>query len=112
MRIQATTLMLAVVLLAPVSAYAESAYAESAYAESAYAESAWAESDWAFYGSASFDAVVLRPLGFMASLVGAGLFVPAALISVADGRDSLREAWRIFVVEPGKLVYTRPLGQW
>jgi len=109
--------MLAVVLLAPVSAYAESAYAESAYAESAYAESAyaesaWAESDWAFYGSASFDAVVLRPLGFMASLVGAGLFVPAALISVADGRDSLREAWRIFVVEPGKLVYTRPLGQW
>jgi hypothetical protein len=58
-----------------------------------------------------FDAVVLRPLGLVATVIGAGLFPAAALVSVPGGRDSVEEAWELFVLVPGKAVFQRPLGE-
>jgi hypothetical protein len=57
-----------------------------------------------------FDAVLLRPIGFVATVVGASLFLPAALVSAPGGRDSIQEAWELFVLVPGKYVFQRPLG--
>lgn len=58
----------------------------------------------------SFDAVLLRPLGFVAFLVGAVAFVPAALISAPGGRDSFDAALEMFVTTPAEEVFQRPLG--
>ena len=90
MRRHSAILVLAVALLAPVSAQAET--------------------DLAFYAGAAFDVAVLRPLGLLTTVVGAGLFVPAALLTAPNGLDGIQEAWRNFVVEPAESVYKRPLG--
>ena len=58
----------------------------------------------------AFDAVLLRPLGLVAAIVGAGFFVPAAVLTAPGGRDSIQEAWELFVLVPGKYVFERPLG--
>jgi len=57
-----------------------------------------------------FDLVVLRPLGVVATVVGAALFVPVAAISAAGGREALEEAYDLFIAVPAKSVYQRPLG--
>ena len=54
--------------------------------------------------------LVVRPLGAVATVVGLGLFVPAALLSLSDYPDGLQEAWELFVTIPAKNVYERPLG--
>ncbi len=92
MRKHAAILTLAVALLAPGAASAEA--------------------DAAFYGAAVFDVVILRPLGFAASLVGAALFIPAALVTAPNGLDSIEQVWEQFVITPAEHVYTRPLGDW
>ena len=56
------------------------------------------------------DLLVVRPLGAVATCVGLALFVPAALLSLADYPDGLEEAWELFVTVPAKNVYERPLG--
>ncbi len=56
------------------------------------------------------DLLIVRPLGAVATCVGLGLFVPAALLSLADYPDGLEEAWELFVLIPAKNVYERPLG--
>ncbi len=89
MRRHAAILALAVALLAPGAARAEADPAEIA-----------------------FDIVVLRPLGFAASLVGAALFVPTALVASPGGLDSIEQVWEQFVITPAEHVYTRPLGEW
>lgn len=58
----------------------------------------------------AFDCVVLRPVGLAATLVGIGLFAPAALVSAPGGRDAIEEAWETFVLVPGRSVFKRPLG--
>ncbi len=92
MRKNAAILALAVALLAPGAARAEA--------------------DAAFYAGAVFDVVILRPLGFVASLVGAAMFVPVALVTAPNGLDSIEQAWELFVIGPAEFVYTRPLGEW
>ena len=92
MRRHAAILALAVALLAPGAARAEA--------------------DAAFYAEAAFDIVILRPLGFAASLAGAALFIPAALLSAPGGLDSIEQVWEHFVITPAEHVYTRPLGEW
>ena len=89
MRTHAAIWVLAVALLAPVTAHAE-----------------------VQPGKVVFDVLVLRPLGFVASLIGAGLFVPVALVTLPNGVDSVQEALDQMVITPGKHVYTRPLGEW
>ncbi len=69
-----------------------------------------AETDLATYAGAAFDMVVLRPLGLVTTVIGAGLFIPAALVTAPNGLDGIGEAWRLFVVTPAESVYKRPLG--
>ncbi len=58
-----------------------------------------------------FDLVVLRPLGFAALVVGAGAFVPAALMTAPNGKDSLTTALEVFVTTPLEDVFRRELGE-
>ncbi len=62
------------------------------------------------YPAQAFDVVILRPLGLAAAVVGAAIFVPAAILTAPGGRDSIGEAWELFVLVPGKFVVERPLG--
>lgn len=57
-----------------------------------------------------FDAVVLRPLGFVAMVVGAILFVPTALITATNGRDGINDARAVFITPLVEEVFERPLG--
>lgn len=59
----------------------------------------------------TFDVAVLRPLGFVTTLVGFGLFIPAAVITWPSGTDGIDQAWDIFVVVPSEHTFTRPLGE-
>ena len=58
----------------------------------------------------AFDVALLRPIGLIATIVGFGFFVPAAVVTAPGGRDSIREAWELFVLVPGDYVFERPLG--
>lgn len=62
------------------------------------------------YPAQAFDAVILRPLGFTAVIVGAAFFIPAAILTSAGGKDTIEEALELLVLVPGKWVFTRPLG--
>ena len=59
---------------------------------------------------AGFDVVILRPLGLVTLAVGAVAFVPVALLTAANGKDSLQAALEIFVTNPAQNVFQRPLG--
>lgn len=72
---------------------------------------AHAERDAAYYGNATFDVIVLRPLGFAASLIGFALFIPAAFMTAPGGSEGIEQAWEQFVVTPAEHVYVRPLGE-
>jgi hypothetical protein len=63
------------------------------------------------WGVRTFDAAVLRPLGFAALVVGAGLFVPAAILVAPSGKDNLETALEHFVLKPYQATFERPLGQ-
>jgi len=58
-----------------------------------------------------FDVALLRPLGFVTTLVGAGLFVPAALVTLPTGKDGLEHAWDVFITTPVQHTFKRPLGE-
>jgi hypothetical protein len=59
---------------------------------------------------AAFDVVILRPLGLAVMAVGAAAFVPAAFLASPMGLDGWKTASEIFIVEPTKNVFQRPLG--
>ena len=58
-----------------------------------------------------YDFFVLRPINFAAATLGMAFFVPAAVLASASGTYGIAEAWEIFVVEPMKYTFTRPLGE-
>jgi len=55
------------------------------------------------------DALIVRPLGIIATILGAGLFVISLPFS-ALGKN-VKEAGQKLVVEPAKFTFTRPLGE-
>ena len=59
---------------------------------------------------AGFDVVLLRPLGLITMAVGAAAFVPVGLMAAPAGRDGIQPALELFVLEPAKSVFQRPLG--
>jgi len=70
-------------------------------------------------GPATFDAVILRPLNFLQTVVGSVLFIPVALFTsiapvcsghVDEGKTQIGEAWDIFVYEPAERTFLMPLG--
>jgi hypothetical protein len=77
-------------------------------------------------GAKIFDCVVLRPFGFVATVVGGALFVPAAALASggffvptmfferpvrARAAEGITAAWEHFVVPPVENTFTRPLGE-
>jgi hypothetical protein len=82
--------LVAAVLLVPVHAPSASANAVDAIGES------------------TLEVVILRPFGFFSSVAGFAFFLPAAVLTSPSGMDSVKDAWRTFVVEPGEYVYQRP----
>jgi hypothetical protein len=58
-----------------------------------------------------FDVLIVRPLGFVATTVGAALFIPAVVVTAPNGRDSIESALELFVIVPAKYVFRRPLGE-
>lgn len=73
-------------------------------------------------GEKIFDCAVLRPLGFVATLVGGAFFVPAAALAsgvvfvppMALNLERVNEgvgaAWTHFVAAPADSTFKRPLG--
>jgi len=61
-------------------------------------------------GSMIFDCAVLRPFGFVATLVGGAFFVPAAALAAPSGAAGIQDAWDIFVGAPVENTFKRPLG--
>ena len=72
---------------------------------------AHADSETPHPAAVVFDAVLLRPLGLLTMVIGAALFVPAAVVTSPGGLDSLEEALELFVLDPAKDVLERPLGE-
>ena len=55
------------------------------------------------------DTLLLRPLGFAATVVGTAMFVVSLPFSIPTKR--VDKAAQKLVVEPAKYTFTRPLGQ-
>jgi hypothetical protein len=64
--------------------------------------------DAAQIGASTLDAVLIRPLGALATAVGLGMFVVSSPF-VAPSRD-FGTTWDIFVVGPAEYTFQRPLG--
>ena len=63
------------------------------------------------WGAQAFDVALLRPMGFAALVVGAGLFIPASILTSPGGKDSLETALDYFILEPFRGTFMRPLGK-
>jgi hypothetical protein len=54
------------------------------------------------------DALVLRPAGFVATLIGGVAYVVSLPFSVAGGNT--QQAWNTLVAQPAQFTFNRPLG--
>jgi hypothetical protein len=63
---------------------------------------------WGELGPKVFDAVVLRPLGAVSTVLGGVFFVATA--PLAAGSVGVNSAWEHFVMEPVDFTFLRPLG--
>ena len=88
---------LAVGLLLPGTGYAEDTESTS--------------SGWQHYSLATFDAVLVRPLGAVAMVVGAVFVVPVAVVTWPTGRATIDRAVERFVMVQARSVFERPLGE-
>ena len=59
-------------------------------------------------GDQAFDVAVLRPLGFLGTVVGFGFFV--ASLPLSGPTLQVEEAWERFVQAPGAFTFDRALG--
>jgi hypothetical protein len=59
-------------------------------------------------GDRVFDAIVLRPMGFLGTTVGFAAFV--ASLPLAGPSLQIDKAWEQFVVEPADFTFQRELG--
>ena len=57
------------------------------------------------------DLLVIRPCAGVTAAAGAALFIPAAILTAPNGKDSIMEAYDRFVREPGEYFASRPLGE-
>ena len=55
------------------------------------------------------DALIVRPLGICATILGVGLFVISLPFSALGG--NVKEAGKKLVVAPAKFTFQRPLGE-
>lgn len=61
-------------------------------------------------GAMAFDLLVVRPVGLVATILGAGLFVLQIPLSLIQGEAPSDPAKQL-VVAPAKYTFDRPLGQ-
>jgi hypothetical protein len=60
-------------------------------------------------GAMAFDLVIVRPVGLVATVLGAGLFVLQLPLSMIQGEPPSGPAQKL-VVEPAQFTFKRPLG--
>lgn len=60
-------------------------------------------------GAMAFDLVIVRPVGLVATVLGAGLFVLQLPLSMIQGEPPSDPAKKL-VVEPARYTFQRPLG--
>ncbi len=58
-----------------------------------------------------FDAIILRPHGFVTTLLGGVFFLPAALMASPSGAEGILDAWEHFVAPSVESTFKRPLGE-
>jgi hypothetical protein len=58
-----------------------------------------------------FDAMILRPFNFGATIVGGAFFLPAALLASPSGAEGIQAAWEHFVVPSVERTFMTPLGE-
>ena len=66
------------------------------------------ESVWSDAGIKVVDAVVVRPLGAVATVAGLAFFVISAPLVAPSG--NLPVAWEVFFLGPAEYTFRRPLG--
>ncbi len=59
-------------------------------------------------GAMVADAIAVRPLGIVSTVLGFGFFVVSVPFSALGGNAG--DAWRALVVRPAKFTFARPLG--
>lgn len=70
--------------------------------------SASAFDDGSFEATAA-DVLVVRPLSFVATILGSALFVVS--LPVAALSDSVSDTAEALVLTPGRMTFTRPVGE-
>lgn len=60
-------------------------------------------------GAMAFDLLIVRPIGLVTTVAGAGLFVLSVPFSAIQGKSPL-DAADTLVLEPVRFTFTRPLG--
>jgi len=83
------------------------AFVTTAFASSSFAQATIGE-DEISTESMIVDAVLIRPLGICATIVGAGLFIISIPFSLLG--KNVKEAGQNLVVAPAKFTFQRPLG--
>jgi hypothetical protein len=109
--LRVTALVMIALLVCPLAAVANENADDQGTAEASVADTAAEAPTGPNPAVMAFDAIILRPLGFVVLVVGVGAFVPAAIITAPGGLEPIEHALEIFVVEPGKDVFVRPLGR-
>ena len=59
----------------------------------------------------AFDILIVRPLTLVVVPIGVAAFIPAALLTAPNGKDSVQQALELFVTGPAYYVFQRPLGE-
>ncbi len=57
-----------------------------------------------------FDLIILRPHGFVKTILGGVVFVPAALMASVSGVEGIQAAWEFLVAPSVESTFKRPLG--
>jgi hypothetical protein len=58
-----------------------------------------------------FDLLIMRPIGFVTTIVGGVFFVPAALLVAPTGAEGVQLAWERFVAPSVERTFKTPLGE-
>jgi hypothetical protein len=83
-------------------------FATTVFASSSFAQAAIQDDEISTENMVA-DAILVRPLGICAVILGTGLFIISLPFSVLG--KNVKEAGQKLVVAPAKFTFTRPLGE-
>ena len=61
-------------------------------------------------GSAAFDALILRPFGLAATVVGVALAIPATALTALGRPQDIPSVWEVLVGRPARYTFVDPVG--